>query len=63
MLFAFAMKKTLAHVGDELDTVPAVALCGGPALMLLAFWAMRRGSAGRSGGEAAGSSPGWRASC
>jgi low temperature requirement protein LtrA len=41
VLFAFAMKKTLAHVGDELDTVPAVALCGGPALMLLAFWAMR----------------------
>ncbi len=41
VLFAFAMKKTLAHVGDELHTVPAVALCGGPALMLLAFWAMR----------------------
>ena len=41
VLFAFAMKKTLAHVGDELDIVPAVALCGGPALMLLAFWAMR----------------------
>ena len=41
VLFAFAMKKTLAHVGDELDTVPAVAPCVGPALMLLAFWAMR----------------------
>ena len=58
VLFAFAMKKTLAHVGDELDTVPAVALCGGPALMLLAFWAMRarirRTLAWRSGRFVAG---------
>jgi low temperature requirement protein LtrA len=30
VLFAFALKTTLAHVGDELDTIPALALCGGP---------------------------------
>jgi hypothetical protein len=31
----------LAHVGDELGTIPALALCGGPALFLLAFVALR----------------------
>jgi low temperature requirement protein LtrA len=41
VLFAFAMKKTLAHVGDELDTIPALGLCGGPALYLLAYVALR----------------------
>jgi len=41
VLFAFAMKTTLAHVGDELDTIPAVGLCGGPALYLLAYVALR----------------------
>jgi low temperature requirement protein LtrA len=41
VLFAFGMKETLAHVNDDLHTVPAVALCAGPALMLLAFAAMR----------------------
>jgi low temperature requirement protein LtrA len=41
VLFAFAMKKTLAHVGDALDTVPALALCGGPALYLSAYVALR----------------------
>ena len=30
ILFAFAMKVALAHRGDELGTVEAVALCGGP---------------------------------
>ena len=30
------MKKTIGHVGDPLETVPAVALCGGVALYLLA---------------------------
>jgi low temperature requirement protein LtrA len=39
--FAFAMRTTLAHVGDELATVPALCLCGGPALYLLAFVALR----------------------
>ena len=41
VLFAFAMKTTLAHVGDELGTIDAVALCGGPALYLLAYVALR----------------------
>jgi low temperature requirement protein LtrA len=41
VLFAFAMKKTLVHVGDELDTIPALGLCGGPALYLLAYVALR----------------------
>jgi len=35
------MKATLAHVGDELDTIPALGLCGGPALYLLAYVALR----------------------
>ena len=41
VLFAFAMKATLAHVGDELDTIPALGLCGGPALYLFAYVALR----------------------
>ena len=41
VLFAFAMKTTLAHVGDELDTIPALCLCGGPALYLFAYVAIR----------------------
>jgi len=41
VLFAFAMKKTLAHVGDELDTIPALGLCCGPALYLFAYVALR----------------------
>ena len=36
VLFAFGLEKTLDHVGEALDTVPAVALCGGAALYLLA---------------------------
>ncbi len=35
VLLAFGLKTTLGHVGDELDTVPAVGLCGGAALYLL----------------------------
>jgi hypothetical protein len=35
------MKTTLAHVGDELDTIPALGLCGGPALYLFAYVALR----------------------
>jgi low temperature requirement protein LtrA len=34
-LFASAVEVTLAHVGHELDTVPAFALCFGPALYSL----------------------------
>jgi low temperature requirement protein LtrA len=41
VLFALALKQTLGHIGDELETVPAVALCIGPAIYLLAHDAMR----------------------
>jgi low temperature requirement protein LtrA len=37
ILFAVGVKKTIAHVGDPLETVPAVALCGGVALYLIAL--------------------------
>lgn len=36
VLFAVGVKKTLAHVGDPLELVPAVTLCGGVALYLVA---------------------------
>jgi low temperature requirement protein LtrA len=35
VLFALGLKTTLGDVGESLDTVPAVALCGGGALYLL----------------------------
>jgi low temperature requirement protein LtrA len=41
VLFAFAMKTTLADVDGELATIPSLALCGGPALYLFAFVALR----------------------
>jgi low temperature requirement protein LtrA len=41
VLFAFAMKTTLAHVGDTLDTVPGLCLAGGPALYLFGYVAVR----------------------
>jgi low temperature requirement protein LtrA len=41
VLFAFAMRETFAHVGDKLDTIPAFALCCGPALYLFAYVAIR----------------------
>ena len=41
VLFAYAMKTTLADVDGELATVPALGLCGGPALYLFAFVALR----------------------
>jgi low temperature requirement protein LtrA len=41
VLFAFAMKTTLADVDGELATIPALALCGCPALYLFAFVALR----------------------
>jgi low temperature requirement protein LtrA len=50
VLFAFAVKTTLAHVGDELSAVPAFALGGGPALFLLAYAALRFRVARRLGG-------------
>lgn len=41
ILVALGIKKTLAHVGDPLGTIPAVALCGGVALYLLGHNAFR----------------------
>ena len=41
VLFAFAMKDIIGHVGDELDSVAAFALCGGSALYLLTYSAIR----------------------
>lgn len=41
LLFAFAMKTTLADVDGELATIAALGLCGGPALNLFAFVALR----------------------
>jgi low temperature requirement protein LtrA len=41
VLFAFAMKKTLADVDGELATIPALGLCGGPALYLFAYTVLR----------------------
>jgi low temperature requirement protein LtrA len=41
VLLALGLKKTLAHVEDPLDTVPAVAALGGTALYLLAHVAFR----------------------
>jgi low temperature requirement protein LtrA len=41
VLVALAMKKTLAHVEDPLDTIPALGLFGGSALYLLAYGAIR----------------------
>jgi low temperature requirement protein LtrA len=35
VLFAFGVETTLHHVGEALDTIPAVALCSGTALYLL----------------------------
>jgi low temperature requirement protein LtrA len=41
VLFALGVKKVLAHHDDELAIVPAVALCGGVSLYLLAHISMR----------------------
>jgi low temperature requirement protein LtrA len=41
VLFAFAMKNIVGHVGEELDSVTAFALCGGSALYLLTYSAIR----------------------
>src|ERR671930_2807417 len=46
ILFALGVKKTLAHVDEDLATVPAVALCGGAALYLLALSAFKRRNIG-----------------
>jgi low temperature requirement protein LtrA len=41
VLFAFAMKIIVGHAGGELDSVAAFALCGGCALYLLTYSAIR----------------------
>jgi low temperature requirement protein LtrA len=41
VLFALGVKQTLKHVGDPLETIPAVGLCGGVALYFLAHVAFR----------------------
>jgi low temperature requirement protein LtrA len=46
VLFAFGVKKTLAHVGDDLDGVAAAGLCSGVALYLLALSAFKRRNVG-----------------
>jgi low temperature requirement protein LtrA len=47
VLFAFGLETTLNHPGTRLHTVPAVALCGGAALYLLAHVAVLRRATGR----------------
>jgi low temperature requirement protein LtrA len=46
VLFAVGVKKTLAHVGEPLHTVPAIGLCGGIALYLVALSAFKRRNVG-----------------
>jgi low temperature requirement protein LtrA len=47
VLFALGLKTTLGHVGETLDTVPAVGLCGGAALYLLGLIAFLFRTTGR----------------
>ena len=47
VLFALGLKTTIGHVGEALDTVPAVALCGGAALYLLGHIAFLFRTTGR----------------
>jgi low temperature requirement protein LtrA len=46
VIFAVGVKKTLADPGGELAAVPAVALCGGFALYLLALSTLKRRNIG-----------------
>jgi low temperature requirement protein LtrA len=46
VLLALGVKKTLGHVGHDLEPVPAAALCGGVALYLLALSAFKRRNVG-----------------
>ena len=47
VLFAFGLKVTIGHASQELDTVPAVGLCGGAALYLLGHVAFLFRATGR----------------
>jgi low temperature requirement protein LtrA len=46
ILIAVGIKKALPHIGDELEAVPAVVLCGGAALYLAALSAFKRRNIG-----------------
>ena len=46
VLFALGLKKTFLHVDEPLKTVPAVAMCGGLALYMLAHVAFRERNVG-----------------
>jgi low temperature requirement protein LtrA len=46
VVFAVGVKVTLGHPSAQLDTVPAVALCGGVALYLVALSAFKRRNIG-----------------
>jgi low temperature requirement protein LtrA len=47
VLFALGLKTTLGHIGETLETVPALGLCGGAALDLLAHIAFLYRTTGR----------------
>ena len=47
VLFAFGLKTVVGHVDHQLDTVPAVGLCGGAALYLLGHIAFLLRTTGR----------------
>jgi low temperature requirement protein LtrA len=47
VLFALGLKTTVGHVDESLETVPAVALCGGAALYLLGHIAFLYQTTGR----------------
>jgi low temperature requirement protein LtrA len=47
VLFALGLKTTVGHAGEALETVPAVALCGGAALYLLGHIAFLFRTTGR----------------
>ena len=47
VLFALGLKTTVGHVGEALETVPAVGLCGGAALYLLGHIAFLFRTTGR----------------
>jgi low temperature requirement protein LtrA len=47
VLFALGLKTTLGHVGEALDTVPAMGLCGGGALYLFGHIAFLFRTTGR----------------
>ena len=59
VLFALGLKKTIEGVGDPLETVPAVALCGGLALYFFTHVVMRIRSVYTRRQAEASRSPGW----